>query len=93
MEPFDVESLVIYAGERFDFVLTANNTVGNYWMKVKGLADCSVKSAKQTAILRYDGSPEEDPTGPAGYKDMDRQGMVSVARLNNPIYIYDIKSC
>ena len=75
--PFDVESLVLYAGERFDFVLSANNSVGNYWVKVKGIGECREKSTKQTAILRYDGSPEEDPKEPAGYNDMDRQGVVS----------------
>ena len=75
--PFDVESLVLYAGERFDFVLSTNQSVDNYWIKVKGIGDCRDKSTKQTAILRYDSSPDEDPKEPAGYNDMDRQGVVS----------------
>ena len=79
--PFEVESFVLYAGERFDFVLSATQSVGNYWVKVKGIGDCNVKKAKQTAILRYVGSPEEDPKEPAGYNDMDRQGVVSNVNL------------
>ena len=40
VEPFETEILVIYGGERFDVVVNANQIVGNYWIRVKGLADC-----------------------------------------------------
>jgi FtsP/CotA-like multicopper oxidase with cupredoxin domain len=39
-EPFETEILVIYGGERFDIVLNANQNIGNYWIRAKGLADC-----------------------------------------------------
>lgn len=32
--PFD--SLITNAGERFDFILNANQTVDNYWLRVEG---------------------------------------------------------
>lgn len=35
-----VDSFVSYAGERFDFILHANQVVGNYWIRIKGLMDC-----------------------------------------------------
>lgn len=35
-QPVDVDSFIIYGGERFDFVLTADQEIGNYWMRVKG---------------------------------------------------------
>ncbi|XP_052228206.1 uncharacterized protein LOC127842632 [Dreissena polymorpha] len=60
-EPLEVETFNIFAGERFDFVLSAVMPVGNYWIRTRGLADCGVKSAHQVAILRYQGAPDQDP--------------------------------
>lgn len=61
--PVLVDSFVSYAGERFDFILNANQEVGNYWIRIKGLMDCDERftSAHQTAILRYSEAPEEEP--------------------------------
>ncbi|KAK3597474.1 hypothetical protein CHS0354_041893 [Potamilus streckersoni] len=70
----EVESFNIFAGERFDFVLAATADVGNYWIRARGLADCSVKKAKQVAILRYEGAPDEQPTQPISYEDANRSG-------------------
>ena len=44
LEPFETEILVIYGGERFDIVLNANQNSSNYWIRVKGLADCGMVS-------------------------------------------------
>ena len=48
---------------RFDFVLHANQPVGQYMLRAQGLADCDerFKNAHQTAILRYTGAAR-DPT-------------------------------
>jgi len=40
-------------GERYDFVLNANQSMGNYLIRAKGLADCSVNSVFETAVLSY----------------------------------------
>lgn len=56
LEENTVESLVIYAGERYDFILTANKMPKNYWIRAKGLADCSVNKVFQKAILKYNES-------------------------------------
>ena len=53
-ERVDVESFNIFAGERFDFVLNASMPVGNYWIRVRGLADCGVKQAKQVHFTLLD---------------------------------------
>uniref|UniRef100_A0A182JMG1 Multicopper oxidase n=1 Tax=Anopheles atroparvus TaxID=41427 RepID=A0A182JMG1_ANOAO len=57
----DLGSFVSYAGERFDFVLKANQPVGNYLMRFRGLMDCDERftSAYQFAVLRYRGAPED----------------------------------
>lgn len=61
--PIVVDAFVSYAGERFDFILHANQPVGNYWIRIKGLMDCDERftSAHQTAILRYSEAPEVEP--------------------------------
>ncbi|KFB43437.1 laccase 1 [Anopheles sinensis] len=57
----DLGSFVSYAGERFDFVVKANQPVGNYLMRFRGLMDCDERftSAYQFAVLRYRGAPED----------------------------------
>ncbi|XP_045202825.2 uncharacterized protein LOC123556290 [Mercenaria mercenaria] len=73
-EKIDVESFNIFAGERYDFVLNASNTVGNYWIRVRGLADCEPEHAKQVAVLRYEGAPEKNPVEGTSWLDGDRSG-------------------
>uniref|UniRef100_A0A182P7D7 Multicopper oxidase n=1 Tax=Anopheles epiroticus TaxID=199890 RepID=A0A182P7D7_9DIPT len=57
----DLGSFVSYAGERFDFVVKANQPIGNYLMRFRGLMDCDERftSAYQFAVLRYRGAPED----------------------------------
>ncbi|XP_033096094.1 uncharacterized protein LOC117100492 isoform X2 [Anneissia japonica] len=59
IEPIETDKLLIYGGERFDFVLAADQSVSNYWMRVQGSKICSDQS--EQAILRYMGAPEGDP--------------------------------
>ncbi|GAB0095780.1 Multicopper oxidase [Sergentomyia squamirostris] len=70
IKPVEVETLVTYAGERFDFVIAANQKPGNYWIRVKGLMDCDARSnsAHQVAILRYNGTVEEEPLDVPNYE-------------------------
>ena len=53
-ERLDVESFIIYAGERFDFVVNASMPVGNYWVRARGLGDCGNKQASQVSIISSD---------------------------------------
>lgn len=64
-EAVNVTTVVTYAGERFDFVVHANQTVGNYWIRLKGLMDCDARftSAFQVAILHYQGADDIEPEG------------------------------
>ncbi|KAL1123234.1 hypothetical protein AAG570_002321, partial [Ranatra chinensis] len=69
--PVKVDSLVSYAGERWDFILTADRPIGNYWMRFRGLMDCDQRftSAHQVAVLRYMGSdPAHNPPGEVSYE-------------------------
>jgi L-ascorbate oxidase len=69
---------VSYAGERFDFVVTANQPVGTYWLRVRGLMDCDERfnSVHQVALVIYDGSTESESPEPLGYKEAARGGKV-----------------
>ncbi|XP_060566453.1 uncharacterized protein LOC132725369 [Ruditapes philippinarum] len=60
LEPVEAESFVINPGERFDFEITANNDVGNYWIRGETLQKDTPHFAD--AILRYVGAPAEEPT-------------------------------
>jgi hypothetical protein len=51
-EPIEVESVNVFPGQRFDIIVHTDQSIGNYWMRIRGEADCSVKKAKQVAIVR-----------------------------------------
>nr|XP_012152944.1 PREDICTED: laccase-1-like isoform X2 [Megachile rotundata]XP_012152945.1 PREDICTED: laccase-1-like isoform X2 [Megachile rotundata] len=70
VQPIQAESLVSYAGERFDFVVETNQNVDNYWIRFRGLMDCDERFTKayQVAILRYEGADEQDPAGVVAYE-------------------------
>lgn len=68
-----------YAGERFDFIINADQPPGLYWMRFRGLMDCDerFKSAHQIAVLQYKGAsdidyPKSDPT----YNQSHKAGLV-----------------
>ncbi|XP_055902686.1 uncharacterized protein LOC129938892 [Eupeodes corollae] len=69
VEAINVTSVVTYAGERFDFIIHANQPVGNYWIRLKGLMDCDARftSAFQVAILHYQGAERNEPEGVPHY--------------------------
>lgn len=75
-EPVVVTTLVTYAGERFDFVLNADQEIGNYWIRIRGLMDCDERfeKAHQVAILRYGRAANENPDGIPSY-DYQRDGL------------------
>ncbi|KAK3922857.1 Laccase [Frankliniella fusca] len=65
VKPVRVDSLVSYAGERWDVVVEANQPVGRYWMRLHGLLDCGPRRAHEAAVLQYEGAdPTAEPAGP-----------------------------
>ncbi|XP_031785568.1 laccase [Nasonia vitripennis] len=49
----EVDSIHIMPGERYDFVLSADQPVDNYWIRLKGDIMCSLLETPQLASLRY----------------------------------------
>lgn len=74
-----VDSLVSYAGERWDFILEARASIGNYWMRFKGLMDCDERFTKafEVAILHYDGASNEEPEKTPTYDNSFQSGYVN----------------
>ncbi|KAJ7728916.1 yellow laccase [Mycena metata] len=60
-QPLTVDSIQIFAAQRYSFVLTANAKVDNYWVRAQPMNQGFV-NATNSAILRYVGAPPADPT-------------------------------
>jgi hypothetical protein len=65
-------------GERFDFIVNANQVAKPYWIRAKGFADCSVNSVFETAILLYENglNINQAPLQQLFYTNMSRLGLV-----------------
>lgn len=72
-----VDSLVIHAGERYDFIVNAGQEISSYWIRLHGLMDCGPKRVFQAAILRYHGALETEPDAILTYENTNRLGKVS----------------
>ncbi|KAI9067925.1 multicopper oxidase [Trametes sanguinea] len=65
-KPHTVDKLQIFAAQRYSFVLHANQTVGNYWIRAS--PDRIINNATgfengiNSAILRYKGAPNKEPS-------------------------------
>ncbi|KAJ7131857.1 laccase [Mycena crocata] len=62
-QPLTVDSIQIFAGQRYSFVLNANQDVGNYWIRtVANGGTAGFDNGINSAILRYSGATVADPT-------------------------------
>lgn len=68
-------------GERVDFILNANRSLNSYWIRVRGLGECSDNRVQQLAILRYKGGPSKPSTPPPPYNTVP-SGVVSTYQLS-----------
>ncbi|KAM5532254.1 hypothetical protein V8D89_014093 [Ganoderma adspersum] len=62
-KPLVVDSIPIFAGQRYSFVLTANQSVDNYWIRANpNIGTTGYANGINSAILRYDGAAPIEPT-------------------------------
>ena len=62
-QPLTVDSIQIFAGQRYSFVLNANQTKDNYWIRAKpSLGNVVFDDGLNSAILRYDGAEPTEPS-------------------------------
>ncbi|KAI0751805.1 laccase 1 [Daedaleopsis nitida] len=61
-EPLAVDSIQIFSGQRYSFVLEANQSVDNYWIRAQpSSGTIGYIAGVNSAILRYDGAPPTEP--------------------------------
>lgn len=81
LEPVQVESLMAYTGERYDFVVVASKDTDlrrrDYWIKVRGEGECNLKNMSQRAILRYERPITSD------YNEFDEHETSGVLKSND----------
>nr|ADK13091.1 laccase [Trametes gibbosa] len=62
-KPLTVDSIQIFAAQRYSFVLNAHQTVNNYWIRANpSFGTTGFAGGINSAILRYDGAPAVEPT-------------------------------
>lgn len=86
VEPLLVDSIHIFAGQRYSFVLEANENVSNYWIRAEPPSTGSSPDPStgiNSAILRYAGAPLVDPTSTANTSTMPLNE-TSLHPLTNP---------
>jgi iron transport multicopper oxidase len=82
-QPLTVDSIQIFASQRYSFVLNANQPIANYWIRanpnngVQGFA-----GGINSAILRYLGAPNADPTTTSSVSNPLAE--TSLVPLSNP---------
>ncbi|KAJ8096420.1 laccase, multicopper oxidase, benzenediol:oxygen oxidorectuctase [Marasmius tenuissimus] len=61
-QPVDTEGFRIFAGQRYSYILEANQPVDNYWIRSEPEnGRGGFKDGINSAILRYVGAPEREP--------------------------------
>jgi len=61
-QPLDVDQIQIFAGQRYSFVLNANQPVNNYWIRALPSPQDTTDNGVNSAILRYAGANITNPT-------------------------------
>nr|ALE66819.1 laccase C [Antrodiella faginea] len=84
VQPRNVDSIQIFAGQRYSFVLNANQSVRNYWIRaLPSTGDSSFTGNINSAILRYDGAPIAEPTA-SSFSNSTLLREVDLRPLHNP---------
>ncbi|TFK22714.1 laccase 3 precursor [Coprinopsis marcescibilis] len=84
-EPHTVDSIRIFAGQRYSFILNANQAVGNYWVRSDpSTGAAGFSGGRNSAILRYIGAPVADPTS-AQAPDSNPLNEADLRPLGHPV--------
>nr|ACR24357.1 laccase [Ganoderma lucidum] len=62
-QPVTANAIQIFSAQRYSFVLTANQTIGNYWIRANpSFGNIGFTNGINSAILRYSGADPIEPT-------------------------------
>ncbi|KAL0957106.1 hypothetical protein HGRIS_003199 [Hohenbuehelia grisea] len=85
VQAVEVDSIQIFAAQRYSFILKADKPVGNYWIRADpNVGDQGFEGGLNSAILRYIGAPEEEPTSAASESKMPLRETDLHAMLDSP---------
>lgn len=89
VKPLTVDTLVSTGGERYDFVIGANQKPGDYCIKVKLLGLCEFDHVEQYGILTYSDTHQVSPSEYKRYGELAANCRSSVtikeeAYMNHP---------
>jgi FtsP/CotA-like multicopper oxidase with cupredoxin domain len=67
IKPYVTDQITVAIGQRYDVIISANQTVGNFWFRVMPGTACgrnaiTTKNLPMGAIVHYDGAPDSNPT-------------------------------
>ncbi|CAG8949270.1 hypothetical protein HYFRA_00004895 [Hymenoscyphus fraxineus] len=81
--PYTTDSISIAIGQRYDIIVTANATPGDYWLRAGLVEACgaNANAANITGIIRYDASSTADPTTTSSVTRVGECGDEPVANL------------
>ncbi|KAK4192334.1 laccase-2 [Podospora australis] len=62
--PYTTDNVQLTIGQRYDVIVEANATPGNYWLRAGWISACAnnANPTEMTGIVRYDSSSTSDPT-------------------------------
>jgi len=61
-QPLVVDSIQIFVGQRYSFILQTDMPISNYWMRANpNIGPTGFVGGMNSAILRYSGAPDADP--------------------------------
>jgi len=62
--PYTTDAIYVSIGQRYDVIVEANATPGNYWLRAGWVGACSANENpdEMTGIIRYDASSTQDPS-------------------------------
>jgi len=95
IQPEIVSTITIQPGERYDFVVNANKSPSNYWMRITGNSYTECKKLSQKAIVRYEDPSVSNTTLPTTNKTKEFRNlnpMLKDKNVVNPVYVNQLKS-
>jgi FtsP/CotA-like multicopper oxidase with cupredoxin domain len=89
VQPIFVDSLVSLSGERYDFVVNANQEPGEYWIRVRAIDRCEHHKVETFGVLSYSKASQKNDSELAflerkkpNFEDTFNTGLVSLKRNN-----------
>lgn len=90
--PYETDSVVLSAAQRYDIIVEADAKPGNYWMRAMWVNTCAAVANDNpdsgTGIVRYDATSTSDPTSttnvtlPTACADEPRESLVPYLKLD-----------